>query len=469
MSLISQNPATEEVLAKYEELENSQIEKALELTSDVQKEWKLTSFEERKSLFLKLADLMRTKRGYLRELITLEMGMPVSQSDSEIEKVSQLAEYYGENGERFLKNDYVDTDSKESYVAYEPLGTLLHIAPWNFPIYLALRPVIPAIMAGNTALLKHSSNVPQCAGVIQALFEEAGFPKGVFQTLMIGSSKVEPVVRDKRVHFVSVIGSERAGTSVARTAGEEIKKTLLELGGSDPFIVLKDADFGKVFPSACSSRFRNCGQSCNAAKRFIVHEDIFDEFVEKYKQNVVEGEVFGDPLDSKTTFGPVATEKALREIEKVVEDSVKQGAKVVLGGHGDFLKSFPAWDEFKKRHSKGYYYPPTILTNIKQSMPVAHKEIFGPVAPIISATTTEEAIQMANESDYGLGSSIWTEDYDLAKRLIPQIEAGNVFVNSMVRSNIKMPYGGIKKSGYGREMGEHGIKEFVNVKTVIIK
>ncbi len=469
MALISKNPATEEVLARYEELDNSQIEKALSLANESQKRWKLTSFEERKKLFLELANLMRSKRAYLRELITLEMGMPVSQSDGEIEKVSQLAEYYGENGEEFLKNEYVDVGVKESYITYEPLGTLLHIAPWNFPIYLALRPVIPAIMAGNTALLKHSSNVPQCAGIIQALFEEAGFPEGVFQTLMISSSKVEPIIRDKRVHFVSVIGSERAGTSVAKTAGEEIKKTLLELGGSDPFIVLKDADLSKVFPSACDSRFRNCGQSCNAAKRFIVHEDIFEEFVEKYKQTVIEKEIFGDPLDSKTSFGPVATENALRDIEKVVEESVEQGAKVVLGGHGDFLKSFPAWEEFRKNHPKGYYYPPTILTNIRQSMPVAHREIFGPVARIISATTTEEAIQMANESEYGLGSSIWTEDYDLAKKLIPQIEAGNVFINSMVRSNIKMPYGGIKKSGYGREMGEHGIKEFVNVKTVIIK
>jgi succinate-semialdehyde dehydrogenase / glutarate-semialdehyde dehydrogenase len=466
MTLYSRNPATGEEMESFSQLTEEELSQKISLAQESFEDWKKKPLKERVGYLKKLAEAFEQKTDYLSMLGTLEMGMPITQGNSEIEKAVKLINYYADNAESILADEQIETDNKESYVKYEPLGILLHVAPWNFPFYLALRPVIPAIVAGNTVLLKHSSNVPQCSKAIEEMFDLAGFDKGVFQSLLIGSKLVEPIVRDDRVVSVSLIGSEKAGSKVASAAGEEIKPTVMELGGSDPFIVLKDADMDKVFPAACNSRMRNCGQSCNAAKRFIVDKSVLEEFLTKFKTQI-EQEVVGDPLERETTIGPLATESSLQDIRRQVEESVKMGAKVIFGGHGDFAVIPEKWKTLEL--GQGYYYLPTLLSEVSREMPVFREEVFGPVASVLEVDGVEEAIQAANDSKYGLGSSIWTENYDLAKDIISRIEAGNVFINSMVRSNIKMPYGGIKKSGYGREMGEYGLLEFVNIKTVVFK
>jgi len=455
MPIISQNPANKAVLNSYDELSDSQIQTKLEVSAEAFLGWKSLPIPQRAKYMMQLSLVMRNGRNHFASLISLEMGCPISQASSEIEKCAYIAEIFAGDTERMLENETVKLDAKEAYISFEPLGPILHIAPWNYPFYLALRPAIPAIMAGNTILMKHASNVPQCSLALEAIFLEAGFPAGVFQSLLVGGRRVEPLVRDSRVKMVTIIGSEYAGSQVAAQAGSEIKKTILELGGSDPFIVLEDADIDKAVAGAVQSRLRNCGQSCNAAKRFIVMEKVAQEFTEKLKL-AFEKELLGDPMEEKTTMGPLATEASLQDIQRQVDESVKLGAKVVIGGG-------------QPENSEGYYYLPTILTNITKEMPVYSEEVFGPVAPIIVVQSLMEAIMVANDSSLGLGSSVWTADYTLAKKIIPQIEAGNVYVNSIVRGDPKLPYGGIKKSGYGREFGEYGIKEFVNIKSVVVK
>jgi len=455
MPIISQNPANKAVLNSYDELSDSQIQTKLEVSAEAFSGWKSLPIPQRAKYMMKLSLVMRNGRNHFASLISLEMGCPISQASSEIEKCAYIAEIFAGDAERMLENETVKLDAKEAYISFEPLGPILHIAPWNYPFYLALRPAIPAIMAGNTILMKHASNVPQCSLALEAIFLEAGFPAGVFQSLLVGGRRVEPLIRDSRVKMVTIIGSEYAGSQVAAQAGSEIKKTILELGGSDPFIVLEDADIDKAVAGAVQSRLRNCGQSCNAAKRFIVMEKVAQEFTEKLKL-AFEKEILGDPMEEKTTMGPLATEASLQDIQRQVDESVKLGAKVVIGGG-------------QPENSEGYYYLPTILTNITKEMPVYSEEVFGPVAPIIVVQSLMEAIMVANDSSLGLGSSVWTADYTLAKKIIPQIEAGNVYVNSIVRGDPKLPYGGIKKSGYGREFGEYGIKEFVNIKSVVVK
>ena len=454
MPIISRNPYTEEVLATFDELTASQVQTKLEIAQTGYKFWKSTSFETRSEPMMKLGLLFREKRDMLAAIISQEMGMPISQAMAEVEKCAAVIEFYASNTAKFLEPEIVDVGAKENYISFEPLGVILCVAPWNFPLYLALRPAIPAIMAGNTIVLKHASNVPQCSLILQEFFDQAGFPVGVFQSLLIGSSQVEAIIKDERVVMATLIGSENAGSKIGSQAGSVIKKTVMELGGSDPFIVLNDADVDKAVVAGLSSRFRNSGQSCNAAKRFVLQSGIAAEFVEKMLAGL-KNEVIGDPSDTKTTVGPLASQAAMDEISTQVSKSVEMGAKVLAGG---------------KRHGhKGYIYEPTVLGNVLKGMPVYEQEVFGPVAPMIVVESVAEAIEVANDSKLGLGASLWTNDYELAKTLIPKIEAGNVFVNGAVRSDPKLPYGGIKKSGFGREFADYGLKEFVNIKTVVIR
>lgn len=449
----TKNPATEEITQTYEPLSQVQLQEKLTKVHSTYKSWKFTSLVERKKLMMNLAQELREKRDYYSALITEEMGCPIKQTSAEIEKCAYIAELMGDQAIEYLQPKYVGTDASESYISYEPLGVVLHVAPWNYPFYLALRPTIAAILAGNCVVMKHASNVPQTSLALEELFKNAGFPDGVFESLLISSSQVESIINDDRIAMVTLIGSDKAGSSVACCAGKAIKKTVMELGGSDPMIVMPDADITEAAKAAAYSRLRNAGQSCNAAKRFIVHRDVVDEFTKVLTEEFSK-EVIGDPTDRTTTFGPVATEGSLSEVHDQVTKSVEMGAKIITGGqrHGD----------------KGYFYEPTILVDVHEDMPVMKEECFGPVAPVFSCNSIEEAIQVANHSPYGLGSSIWTKDMELAKSLIPQIEAGNVYINKVVRGNPKLPFGGVKKTGYGREFSEHGLYEFVNIKSVVI-
>lgn len=454
MPIISRNPYTEEVLATFDELSLAEIQNKLDIAQTGYDYWKTCGFETRAKLMTQLSLLFREKREMLAAIITQEMGMPISQAMAEVEKCAVVIEFYASNTADFLAPEVVDVGAKENYISFEPLGVILCVAPWNFPLYLALRPVIPAIMAGNTVLLKHASNVPQCGLILQDFFDQAGFPKGVFQNLLIGSGAVESIIKHESVVLVTLIGSENAGSKIGSQAGSVIKKTVMELGGSDPFIVLNDADVDKAVTAGLGSRFRNSGQSCNAAKRFVLQSGIATEFVEKLLIGL-KSEIIGDPMEAKTTVGPLASKGALDEISEQVAKSVEMGAKVLAGG--------------KRRGDKGYIYEPTVLGNVTKGMPVYDQEVFGPVAPIMVVETVDEAVAIANDSKLGLGASLWTSNYELAKSLIPKLEAGNVFVNGAVRSDPKLPYGGIKKSGFGREFGDYGLKEFVNIKTVVIR
>jgi len=465
MPLISKNPFNQKINGEYVEWNSDQVQTAVEVAKSEFKIWKQTDFNRRSKLMHKLALVLRENRQSFAELIALEMGMPISQAVGDIEKTAQIAEYYADNAEEFLKPEFVENQNQ--YISFEPSGVLLHIAPWNYPFYLALRPIIPAIMAGNTVLLKHASNVPQIAQAISGIFQMAGFPSGVCQVLMITSKLVEPVIADPGITMVTLIGSEFAGSKVAQTAGKNLKKTIMELGGNDPFIVLKDADIIEAAKQGTTARLRNQGQSCNAAKRFLVENEVVEDFLIQIKQQF-EDQEFGDPLNPKTTFGPLANQEALDTVKQQVEQSLSLGAKIITGGHGLSAVLTPKWQEFIKTNPDGYFYPPTILTNITPEMAVFKEEVFGPVIPVITVMDENEAVTVANNSSLGLGASLWTKDIEKATKLIPMLECGMVCVNSMVRSNIKMPFGGVKKSGYGRELGKDSLKEFVNIKSVVI-
>jgi succinate-semialdehyde dehydrogenase / glutarate-semialdehyde dehydrogenase len=454
MPIVSQNPATEEILKSYEPLSTQEIEDKLVLAKSAYNSWKTLSYSQRAKYMTNLCDELHAKKETWARLTSLEMGTPFSQAKTEIEKCALIAEIFANRTEEMLAPEKADVQAKDAYISFEPLGTLLHVAPWNYPFYLALRPLIPAIMAGNTVLLKHASNVPQVALAIQDIFDEAEFPKGVFQTMLIGASQVSQLIESKVVSVVTVIGSEKAGSAVASEAGKYLKKTILELGGNDPMIVLADANIDDVVAGAIQSRLRSCGQSCNASKRYVVHKDVMEKFVIKLKTEY-EKQIIGDPFDKDTDMGPLATKGSLEEITSQLADAVDRGAIIITGG--------------KRIGETGYFFEPTIITGVTSDMRVYNEEVFGPVATVIEVASVEEAVKLANDSEYGLGASIWTADYDLAIRLIPKIEAGNVYVNSIVRGDPKMPFGGIKKSGYGREFGEYGIKEFVNIKSVVVK
>jgi succinate-semialdehyde dehydrogenase/glutarate-semialdehyde dehydrogenase len=386
--------------------------------------------------------------------MTTEMGKPIKAALSEVEKCAWVCRYYAETAAAHLSDEVIETNASLSYIRYQPLGLVLAVMPWNFPFWQVFRFAAPALMAGNVGLLKHASNVPQCALVIEDIFSRAGFPEGSFQTLLIGSDKVERIIDDARVKAATLTGSTPAGASVASRASERIKKTVLELGGSDPFIIMPSANVSEAAKTAVTARTINNGQSCIAAKRFIVHESIADEFERLFVEGMQTLKV-GDPMDEATDIGPLATCGILEEIEEQVRKSVEAGARVLAGG--------------ERVSGRGYYYAPTVLADIPKESPAYVEEIFGPVASVIRVRDTDEAIAVANDTVYGLGSSAWTTDEWERARFIDEIEAGNVFINGMVASDPRLPFGGVKQSGYGRELSHYGIREFVNIKTIWIK
>lgn len=448
MVLKSVNPYTNKAISSFDELTEYEIQTKI---SDAEKEfqiWRKTDFEQRALLMNIVAEKLRENIKVYARTISLEMGKPITESRTEIEKCAWVCEYYAENAEKHLSTEIIETDARLSRVQYEPLGVILGIMPWNFPFWQVFRFLAPTIMAGNVTLLKHSSNVQGCAKHIGEIFLESGFPKGFFQNLAIGSGKVKPVIEHDAIKAVTLTGSEYAGSVVASQAGQCIKKTVLELGGSNAFIILEDADIDRAVAVGLTARMMNCGQSCIAAKRFIVHERLIQKFIEKYKEAIT-GLIVGNPLDEETQIGPLSSVEQAKEVEKQVDASVSMGAVVEVGG--------------KRENS---FYLPTLISNISPAMPVFKDEVFGPVAAVIGFRSDEEAIELTNKSSFGLGATIFTADIQRAEKLIPEIEDGAVFINSLVKSDPRLPFGGTKKSGYGRELSLHGIREFVNAKTV---
>lgn len=447
------NPATDKSIKKFEELSDEQIGYKIDTAEKQFRVWKKTKLANRKVLLQKAANLLRTRNIKYAEIMTLEMGKPISQSLAEVEKCAWVCDYYADNAEQMLANEVIKTDADESYVRFDPLGIVLAVMPWNFPFWQVFRFAAPALMAGNVCLLKHASNVPMCSLAIEEIFLEAGFPNGCFTSLLIGSSKVEEIINHPHVKAATLTGSEPAGMKVAEACGRNLKKTVMELGGSDPFIVLEDADIDNAVSDGVTSRLINNGQSCIAAKRFIVVEKVFEKFKNKFVEKM-QSAVMGDPMKDETTLGPLARKDLLEEIETQVNKSVEAGAKILCGG--------------KKTASEGYYYPATVLSNVTPGMPAWNEEFFGPVAILIKAKNETDAINIANNSQFGLGASLWTNNKSRAQEIIPEIEAGSVFVNGFVKSDPRLPFGGIKISGYGRELSHYGIKEFVNIKSVWI-
>ncbi len=447
------NPATGKKLAEYQTLSEAEILVKVDQAEATYQQWRHTKLDERKRLMLELAEVLEKNKELYATSITQEMGKPYKSAVAEIEKCALVCRFYADETESILAHEIVEADAKESYVSFEPLGIVLAVMPWNYPFWQVFRFLAPALMAGNVGLLKHASNVPKCATYIEEATLEAGLPKGAFQNLIMSSSKVEMLINDDRIKATTLTGSEYAGSQVAMYSGKNIKKSVLELGGSDPFIVLADADLNFACQTAGKARLQNAGQSCIAAKRFIVEAGVYDEFLEKF-QAYFEAQVVGDPMDESTTMGPVSSQKALEELDGMVQASVELGARVLTGG--------------KPLDKLGAFYPPTILTEVTSEMPAYREEFFGPVAIVIKVADENEAIKVANDTPFGLGSSLWTKDMIKAKQLIPQIEAGAVFVNSMVKSDPRLPFGGIKKSGFGRELSHYGMREFLNIKTVVI-
>ncbi len=397
------------------------------------------------------AEILETEKQKLGQLMTLEMGKPIAAAVSEAEKCATACRYYATNAKRFLADEPVEVEGGKAWVAFQPMGVVLAIMPWNFPFWQVFRFAAPALMAGNVALLKHASNVPQCALAIEDVFRRAGFPEGVFQTLLIGADLVEGLIADPRIAAVTLTGSEGAGRSVASTAGKHLKKSVVELGGSDPFIVMPSADLGTAVSTAVTARMINNGQSCIAAKRFIVHADIYNEFLAQFVSKVSALRV-GDPMDEKTQLGPLATSAIRDGLDAQVRASVTQGARLLTGG--------------KRLDRPGYFYAPTVLADIPPDSPAARDELFGPVASVFRAKNLDDAIAIANGTSFGLGASAWTNARKEQSRFVEEIESGLLFINGMVASDPRLPFGGVKNSGFGRELGEFGIREFVNIKTV---
>jgi len=453
MAFQSINPATETVEAAFDEHSDVDVENALATAQETFSAWRKVPFTERARLMRAAAAYLRANLPRFAGLITAEMGKPIKQSEGEVEKCAWCCDFYAEHAERFLADQRAPSAATESYVAFDPLGPVLAVMPWNFPFWQVFRFAAPTLMAGNTGVLKHAANVPRCALAIEEVFREAGFPRGAFQTLLISSSRVERVITDERICAVTLTGSEFAGSKVAEASGRALKKTVLELGGSDPFIVLADADLELAATTAVNARYQNTGQSCIAAKRFIVVDAVADEFTARFGEAVQRLRV-GDPSLPETEVGPVARGDLRDDLHAQVRRSVEMGAEVALGG--------------RAKQGPGFYYEPTIVRGVSATMPAFAEETFGPVAAVIRARSPEDAIALANQSPFGLGSALWTRDLDAARLYAREIEAGAVFINSMVSSDPRLPFGGIKRSGYGRELGEYGIREFVNIKTVWI-
>jgi acyl-CoA reductase-like NAD-dependent aldehyde dehydrogenase len=449
------NPATEELIAEYPEHSWEQIESACAAARKAFDSWRRTPIAQRCDLLRRAAGVLRERRAVLAPLMTAEMGKTIAASEGEIDKCVFGFEYFAQQAPKFLAAQPMLSDATSSYVRFDPLGVVLAIMPWNFPIWQALRFAIPAMAAGNVVLLKHAPNVPGCALAIEKLFADAGFPKGVFTSLLVAdNSTAERLVAHPCVAAVTLTGSERAGSTVASIAGKSLKKTVMELGGSDPFIVLEDADLASVIGSAVDARCQNNGESCIAAKRFIVQEKIAARF-EKMFTAAMGALKVGDPMDRATKVGPLARLDLLENLRRQTEATIKEGARLATGGH---------------RHpGKGYFFEPTVLTDVDPYMTAFKEETFGPVAAVIRAKDIDHAIQLANETRYGLGASLWTADLDRAQKLAGEIDAGAVFINGIVKSDPRLPFGGTKNSGWGRELSEFGIREFVNIKTVWIR
>ncbi|RIJ48662.1 NAD-dependent succinate-semialdehyde dehydrogenase [Maribellus luteus] len=453
--LQSVNPTTGEVVKTYEAHTSEGTEKIINAVDKTWHHWRSTSFMFRSQLMQNLSGLLKSKREELAFLMALEMGKVKQEGMAEIDKCAWACDYYAANAESFLENEPIPTEAFKSYVSYQPIGTVLGIMPWNFPFWQVFRFVAPTLMAGNTAVLKHASNVPGCAIAIEELFREAGFPENVFRTLLIGSKQVEKVIRHKAIKAVSITGSTPAGKSVAAIAGSELKKCVLELGGSDPYIILEDADMELAAQKCAAGRLLNAGQSCIGAKRFIVEEKVYAHFLELFTHEM-SAAVFGDPFDEDTTMGPLARFDLRDELHQQVVASVEKGAEVIIGGEIPQIK--------------GAFYPPTILENVKPGMPAYDEELFGPVASVIKVKDLQEAVKVANDTEFGLGAAIFTANRSKGENIAEmRLEAGACFVNDFVKSDPRLPFGGIKTSGFGRELSVHGIKEFTNIKTVVVK
>lgn len=453
MAITTINPATGETLQSFDELTAQQLEQKLQLAASTFQTYSHTTFPDRARSMTRAAEILENDKQEFGRLMTLEMGKPLKAAISEAEKCALVCRYYAENGEKHLNDLTVETNAKHSFVRFQPLGPVLVVMPWNFPFWQVFRFAAPALMAGNVGLLKHASNVPQCALAIEEIFRRAGFPEGAFQTLLISSDKVESILKDPRVVAATLTGSEPAGSSVASIAGKYIKKTVLELGGSDPFIVMSSANLKEAITTAVKARTINNGQSCIAAKRFIVAAEIYDDFEKGFVDEMKALRV-GDPFETETDIGPLATPQIVTDLDEQVKKAVAEGAKILTGG--------------KRINRPGNFYEPTVLVNIDASAPVSCEEIFGPVAMLFRAKDIDEAIRLANATPFGLGSAAWTNDAAEQQRFINELEAGSVFINSMVASDPRLPFGGVKHSGYGRELAEFGIREFVNIKTVWI-
>jgi succinate-semialdehyde dehydrogenase/glutarate-semialdehyde dehydrogenase len=447
------NPATEEVLAEFAPTAPEQIDRVLDRAHNAFRGWRDVSFAERSLALRQAAAYLRQHRSRLAGIITAEMGKPIAEAEAEIDKCAWNCNFYAEHGPRFLANEPHPSSATESYVAFTPLGTVLAIMPWNFPFWQLFRFAAPALMAGNTAILKHAPNVPQCALAAEEVFRASGFPEGVFQTVLIWEPAAGQLIADERIVAVTLTGSDAAGRAVAEASGRHLKKTVLELGGSDPFIVLGDADIPAAVEAGVRSRFQNGGQSCIAAKRFIVVDEIFDEFQRRFLEAVKALQV-GDPTNRSIHIGPLARADLRERLEQQVHRSVAQGARLLVGG------TRPA--------GRGYFFSPTVLCDVGPGMPAGDEEVFGPVAALIRVRDPEEAIAVANRTRFGLGASLWTSDTGLARQLAREIEAGQVFINAMVISDPRLPFGGIKQSGYGRELSDYGMREFVNIQSVWI-
>jgi succinate-semialdehyde dehydrogenase / glutarate-semialdehyde dehydrogenase len=444
------NPYDQKLIAEYPEDDQKAIDRKIQSAVKTFGHWKKESFQRRSELMKVAAKVLRGNQEHYARMISLEMGKVIAESRAEVEKCANGCDYFAEQAEPFLRDQLIKTEASKSLVAFQPLGPVLAIMPWNFPFWQVFRFAAPALMAGNVGLLKHAGNVSQCSLAIESVFREAGFPEGTFQSLLVDSKKVADIVARDEVAAVTLTGSEYAGTQVASAAGKNLKKTVLELGGSDPFIVLNDADLELAAKVATQSRMQNAGQSCIAAKRFIVEASIKDDFTARFKKNI-EALRQGDPFDNATTTGPMARLDLAEDVEKQMKTSLQRGAILLTGGNRDRCN-----------------FKPALLDNVQPGSPAYDEEVFGPVAALITVKNEREAIEVANDHRYGLGASVWTKDKERGEHVARQIETGSVFVNSLMRSDQRLPFGGIKKSGYGRELSELGIKEFVNAKTVYV-
>ncbi len=457
MPIATVNPANGETLRTYEAMGEEEIERRIELAEATFRTYRTTGFYERAGLMRRAADLLEADQKEIGKVITTEMGKPVKQARAEAAKCAKAMRWYADHAAELLADeepaeaDVKDSGASRALVRYRPLGPVLAVMPWNFPLWQVIRFAAPALMAGNVGLLKHASNVPQTALYLEDLFHRAGFPEGCFQTLLIGSAQVDDVLRDERVRAATLTGSEPAGRAVAATAGEMIKKTVLELGGSDPFVVMPSADVERAAEVAVTARTQNAGQSCIAAKRFIVHTDVYDAFAQRFTEGMRALKV-GDPMDEETEVGPLSSEQGLNDLVELVDDAVRGGASVLCGG--------------QRPDGPGWYYPPTVLADVTRELRIHREEAFGPVATLYRAADLDEAVLIANDTDFGLSSNVWTRDDADVDRFVRDLEAGGVYVNGMTASHPAFPFGGVKRSGYGRELSGHGIREFCNITTV---